>query len=196
MLGSRSGLLVLVLSASSAVSAQPEPVINFKVRHYEVSGMTSAAITQSVLKNTPVKMNGGSYGAVTHNQFSTSYSAVADSHGGCEVKNVSIVLDSTVVLPKLVPSGQSAAVMAEWERYIGALRAHELMHANNGRLTAQTLASRLYDFKSQMPCVQMRARLDRAVKQLIDNMGVWDQQLDANTDHGRTQGAYLRPGFQ
>lgn len=186
----------MMMGVSSFSVAQPEPVINFQIRHYDVSGMTTAEISQSVFKNTPVRINGGRFGAVTHNRFSTSYSAVSTSTGGCEVKNARVVLDSTIVLPRLVQGGHSPNVMAEWERYIGALRAHEQLHANNGKYTAETLASRLYAFKSNLPCTQMRSRLDEAVDRLIQNMGEWDRRLDAETQHGKSQGAFLRPVFR
>ncbi len=193
-------LLVLVLALVAAIptttQAQPEPVINFQIRHYEVAGMTTAEISQSVFQNTPVGMDGGRFAAVTHNRFSTSYSAVATTQGGCEVKNARVVLDSTILLPRLVESGQSARVLAEWNRYIGALRAHEQLHASNGKFTAETLATRLFAFKSHLPCQQMRVKLDQAVDRLIQNMGDWDRRLDSETQHGKSQGVYLRPGFR
>lgn len=189
-------LLALALAAAPAAYSQPEPIINFQVQHYQVSGRTTAEISASVFHNTPVRMNGGKFGAVTRNEFNTGYSAVATSRGGCEVKNARVILNSTVVLPKLVVNGQSRVVLAEFERYLGALRAHEKMHANNGKHTAETVLARLYSFKADMPCREMRVRLDRAVEQLIKNMGIWDQQLDAQTEHGKSQGAYLRPDFR
>lgn len=190
------GLLVLVLATASVAQANPEPTINFNIQHYAVSGSTTAEISASVFKNTPVVMDGNRFGAVTHNQFQTGFSVVPTASGGCEVKNARIVLNSTIVLPNLVRNGQSANVLAEWERYIGALRAHEQMHANNGKYTAETLLNRLYDFKAEMPCPVMKAKLDQAVDRLINNMGAWDQKLDSQTEHGKTQGAFLRPGFR
>lgn len=189
-------LLALGIFAASPVYAQPEPIINFNIQHYSVSGSTTTEISKSVFQNTPVKGNFGRYGAVTHNRFTTNYSSVAMAEGGCEVKNALIQLDSTIVLPQLMEVGQSESVMGEWGRYIGALRAHEMMHANNGKYTAETLASRLYDFKTTLPCAQMRAMLDQAVDRLIKNMGDFDTQLDLQTEHGKTQGAFLRPDFR
>lgn len=189
-------MLALAIAAPSTSQAQPDPIISFKIQHYSVSGMTTAEIGKSVFQNTPVRMNGGTYGAVTHNRFTTSYSSVATAQGGCEVKNAMVQLESTVVLPQLVRAGQSATVLAEWERYIGALRAHEGMHANNGKHIASTLAKRLYDFKSLLPCNQMKAKLDQSVDGLINNMGEWDRQLDLTTEHGKSQGAFLRPIFR
>lgn len=192
----RAALATIGAILVSHAYAAPQPSINFAIRYYDVTGTTTDEIRSAVFRNTPIRIKGVPYGAVTENRFSTGYSAVGTSSGGCEIKNVRIVLDSSITLPRLVPSGQSSAVLAEWDRYIGALRAHEMMHATNGRYTAETVAGRLYDFKAQMPCSQMRDKLDQAVNQLIHNMGVWDQRLDAQTEHGRSQGAFLRPGFQ
>jgi len=192
----RRVFIVAAMAAAPQAYAQPQPTIDFGIRYYDVEGSTTAEIRNSIFRNTPIRINGSPYGAITENRFTTGYSSVGTSSGGCEVKNARVFLDSKITLPRLVPSGQSPAVMAEWERYIGALRAHEMMHATNGRYTAQTVASRLYNFKSQMPCVQMRSKLDTAVNQLIQNMGVWDQQLDAQTEHGKSQGAFLQPGFK
>lgn len=189
-------VLVLAIAAPSIAQAQPEPLINFQIRHYDVAGMSTAEISQSVFKNTPVGIDGGRFAAVTHNRFSTSYSAVTTTQGGCEVKNARVVLESTILLPRLIQGGQSAVVIAEWNRYIGALRAHEQLHASNGKYTAETLASRLYAFKSHLPCQQMRVKLDEAVDRLIQNMGEWDRRLDSETQHGKSQGAFLRPVFR
>ncbi|NVL48654.1 DUF922 domain-containing Zn-dependent protease [Pseudomonas syringae pv. actinidiae] len=192
----RVGLLLLALATASAAQANPEPTINFRIQRYPVTGSTTDEIIAAVFKNTPVVMDGDRFGAVTHNQFQTAFSVVPTASGGCEVKNARIVLDSTIVLPSLVVNGQSPAVLAEWERYIGALRAHELMHANNGKYIAETLIGRLYDFQAQMSCEVMKTMLDQAVDRLINNMGTWDQRLDSQTEHGKTQGAFLRPGFR
>lgn len=189
-------LLFLALGSASGVNAEPEPIISFKIRHYLVKGAGTTEIAQSVYENTPVQMEGGRYGAVTQNQITTSYSAVATGQGGCEVKNARIQLDSTIVLPKLEEDNHSPSVLLEWARYSGALRAHEMQHANNGKYIAETLAGRLYNFKSTLPCHEMRARLDLAVDRLIKNMAVWDKQMDAKTQHGRSQGAFLRPGIR
>lgn len=161
-----------------------------------VVGADTSQIDASIFANTPVLINGNKFGAVTHNVFSTSYATVGTRAGGCEVKNVHVVLDSSIILPKLSLGQYSAAVLAEWQRHIGALTAHEMQHANNGRYTAETIAGRLYNFKSAMPCEVMRPRLDQAIQQLIRNMGAWDERLDRETNHGETQGAYIRKGIK
>jgi predicted secreted Zn-dependent protease len=187
---------MLALLIPAIAMAQPEPIVQFGIEYYEVSGATTAEISKSIFDNTPVRGANGMFGAVTKNQFSTAYSSVSTTNGGCEVKNVRVELASTVVLPELVINGQSQQVFGEWSRYIGALRAHEMQHANNGKYTANTLAGRLYNFKTSLPCKQMRVRLDYAVNELIVNMGRWDQQLDAKTEHGKSQGAFIRIGFK
>lgn len=188
--------LFAVLAFAAPAAASPQPAINFKVQHYLVSGRDTTALERAVFATTPVAMNGQRYGAVTHNEFRTSYSAVGTGDGGCEIKNVRVILDSTIILPKLAPGQYSRAVLAEWSRYIGALTAHEMQHANNGKYTAETIAARLFNFRAPMPCLEMRPKLDRAIDSLIKNMGQWDANLDRDTNHGATQGAFLRKGIR
>lgn len=184
------------LAFCATADAGPAPEINFKIERYKVSGITTTEIDRSIYNNTPVVMGGQRYGAVTHNTFRTSYSAVTTGEGGCEVKNVSVVLDSTVVLPELVPGQHSQAVLNEWRRHLQALTAHEMQHAHNGKYTAETIAGRLFGFHAQMPCSEMKPRLDLAIDQLVNNMGAWDKRLDQTTQHGKTQGAYLQTGIR
>lgn len=49
----------MTIAAASVAQASPEPIINFQIEHYSVTGNTTAAISASVFRNTPVKMNGG-----------------------------------------------------------------------------------------------------------------------------------------
>jgi len=189
-------LASLTVVMSAPLLASPQPTINFQLEHYLVSGASTDELERSIFESTPVFISGRRYGAVTKNEFATSYAAVGTSEGGCEVRNVKVLLNSTVILPKLAPGRYSGALLAEWQRYIGALTAHEMQHANNGKYTAETLAKRLYNFKAPIPCSQMKPKLDQALDRLVKNMGHWDLELDRQTAHGATQGATLKKGVK
>ncbi len=192
----RAPCLLLGLALSAFATAAPAPVINLSVQYYPVTGSTTDEINQSIFSVSPILIRGTRYGAVTKNEFQTGYSRVATEKGGCEVRNVRVVLNSTILLPQLTQGYHSPAVMNEWRRYMAALIAHEQLHALNGKHTAQTLASRLFGFKSDLPCDEMGERLNAAIDKLIDNMGEWDRELDSTTHHGHTQGAFLQNGIR
>ncbi len=180
---------ILFLWHSHSLGA-PKPIVDFSIVYYEVSGRTIPEIHEAMFSNTPIRSEEGIFGGVTANTISASYDLMQTS-SGCEVRNPVVHLKSTVVLPKLSDDYRSAATVREWERFISALRAHELMHAQNGHAIASTLLSRLYIFRSEQTCVAIRGRLDAAVSSLIKNMNEIDRHLDRETAHGATQGAVL-----
>lgn len=176
--------------------ASPAPQIDFAIQHYDVSGATTDEINASIFQNTPVRIDGRKFGALTVNKFSTNYSTINTSSGGCEVKNVRIGLNSKVILPRLANQDVSDGVRAEWFRYINALAEHERLHANNGKQIAETLSKRLFGFASDLSCKETTVLLNRGIDRLIGNMSEWDRALDHATEHGRAQGAYLRGGIR
>jgi len=186
----------LLLAASAPCIGSPAPAVDFGYEYYPVTGATTDEINASIQVQTPIVAGGRKYGAVTRNDFWTNYARVDSPSGGCEVRNVRVKLRTRIVLPSLQPGRRSAAVQAEWGRYIRALHEHEMMHAQNGARTAQTVISRLFRFKSDLSCNEMGPMLDAAVNQLISNISVWDMRFDSETQHGATHGAVLRGGIR
>tara|TARA_R110002124_G_scaffold128157_19_gene288720 strand:+ start:17759 stop:18349 length:591 start_codon:yes stop_codon:yes gene_type:complete len=183
------------LFISEHAHASPEPIIDFSVEYYSVSGRTTDEINRSIFENTPIMMSGRRYGAVTKNDFITNFDQIASRRGGCEVRNVRVELKSKVILPKLTPAYQSNQVSQEWNRYLSALIDHEKLHANNARRTAETLVTRLFGLESDLPCDQMKVKLNQAIDLLVSRMGAWDLRLDQQTSHGAAQGAFLQGGL-
>lgn len=181
----------LLMALSPGISASPAPIVTFKIQHYEVAGQTVAEIKSSMFRNTPVRGLSGNFGAVTVNSFSTTYNLMPTASGGCEVRNPVVALDSVVTLPRLVIGNQTRVVLVEWQRFIGALRAHEMLHAKNGLNIAQTILTRLSTIQTRMPCNQVSVNLNNAIQVLMNNMSEFDRQLDSKTNHGESQGAVL-----
>lgn len=184
-------LLLVLFLVSTGVEAYPTPIVEFRLKHYPVHGQTVAALKQSMFQNTPVRSEQGTYGGVTENSIETTYDLISTADGGCTVRNPMVRLLSVVTLPKLAEPIASGAVAAEWDRFLGALRAHELIHAQNGRSMANTVLKRLNGVRTQSSCDQVSPRLKHAISKLIDNMGEYDRQIDETTNHGETQGAVL-----
>lgn len=188
--------LAIYVAGVQLARAEPIPTIDFSVEYYPVQGMSTDEINRSIFSNSPISISGQKYGAVTRNDFSTGFDRISTPQGGCEVRNVRVRLTSRVMLPQLVNSGQSPQVIHEWNRYIGALIAHEKLHANNAKLTADTLVARLFGLRGHLPCDKMAVSLNTAIDVLVARMGDWDKKLDHETKHGSSQGAFLRGGIR
>jgi predicted secreted Zn-dependent protease len=185
-----AGAMLTALGWHGGSIASPQPIVKFEIVYYEAGGSTISQIHDSMFRNSPIRSDRGTFGGLTTNTIYANYDLMQTARG-CEVRNPVVNLHSVVTLPKLSDDVRSAGTEREWERFIGALRAHELMHARNGHAIARTVLSRLYKFRSRQSCITIKTRLDTAIHTLIANMNEYDRHLDRDTSHGATQGAQL-----
>lgn len=183
-------VFLMAIVGQGTAYGSPQPIVKFDIVYYPAEGRTISEIHDSMYRNSPIRSAEGTYGGLTTNTITANYDLMQTS-SGCEVRNPVVKLKSIVTLPRLTEDVRSVGTVREWERFIGALRAHELMHARNGRSIAKTVLTRLYNFKSAQACEAIRARLDQAISTLIENMNEFDRHLDRDTSHGATQGAAL-----
>jgi predicted secreted Zn-dependent protease len=148
-------------------------------------------IRASMFGNSPVRNGDESFGGVTKSQIWATYDLLNEVDGGCSLRNPSVRVDIKMTLPQLDAGQRSPAVQQEWERFMGALRAHELMHAQNGNFIATTVLTRMMGFKTRLSCAETRPKLNDAIQTLIQRMNDNDKKLDQVTNHGATQGAQL-----
>jgi predicted secreted Zn-dependent protease len=179
------------LLSSRLAWADPSPIVSFDVQHYGVHGQSMEEIRASMFGNSPVRTGEESFGGVTKSQIWATYDLLNEVGGGCSLRNPSVRVEIRMTLPQLDSGQRSPAVQEEWERFMGALRSHELMHAQNGNFIAKTVLSRMVGFKTQLSCAETRPKLNDAIQTLIQRMNDYDKKLDEVTNHGATQGAQL-----
>lgn len=191
----RPMILWLLLSCIPVVAlGDPtgEPVVVFKVEHYPVTGLTISEIQQSISERAPTRNGDTFYSGATVWSLASTYDYVQLANGGCAISNPKVTVEISVSLPSLQDDpNRSPEVIREWTRFYTALRAHELLHAANGKRTAQTLLNRLSGVRTELPCDRLRVVVTDAGQALIKKLGQYDTQLDQQTNHGATQGALL-----
>nr|WP_254797352.1 DUF922 domain-containing protein [Pseudomonas aromaticivorans] len=156
-----------------------------------VYGRTVDDIRRSIIERTPVRNARGSFAANTKSHYKTTYRLVPVSQTGCALRNAAVRVESVVTLPQLAPGTLPPAIAVEWRRYYIALRAHEYLHVESGRESARTTQQWLASMKISGPCHQARPHVRVAIEAYIRKLDERDQHLDAITDHGRAQGAWL-----
>lgn len=183
---------VAAIVLCSVEQALAKPITNFEIQHYPVTGNSIAEIQNSINTNTPVNSGGGKFGGATVWALETEYGTRTTPDGGCSIVEPIVRLNIKVVLPKLVPGSKlSEAGRREWVRFLGALRAHELLHAKNGLYTATTLEKKMTNLRTKVSCERTKEVLNRGSNALIENITQRDRDMDKQTVHGKTQGAYL-----
>ncbi|MGE8066148.1 DUF922 domain-containing protein [Pseudomonas sp. NPDC089569] len=184
-------------SLSNCVSAEPlRPKVNFQISYYPVFGRTIAEIQNSIGQNTPSKDGDVYYAGVTVWDLNSSFEMLS-TPAGCSLTNSQVNLNTTIHLPQLTdPDQVSAGVRTEWVRFSNALKTHEMMHAKNAYRAASTLLNKINLLSTSVPCDRARIIIQDGTDTLIQRITEFDRELDNETEHGRTQGAFLNLGIR
>jgi predicted secreted Zn-dependent protease len=101
-------------------------------------------------------------------------------------------LDLVMTLPRWSPPpGTPADLVSRWERYVAALRVHEEGHLEHGRGAERELRSWSAAFVAP-DCAALDQALSQRFAGILADYQARDREYDARTEHGRSQGAWLR----
>lgn len=151
------------------------PGITFEA--YRVTGANPAAIRESM--NRRRRAEHRSYDAVTHWRIAWKWDR--DSDGNCLLAAARVQFKATVRMPSLVRQGVPGEVLAEWDAYHAALRAHEAGHARNGYEHLEPVRAALRN----ATCTTASA----AARAVIEQASQADRAYDRDTEHGVRTGA-------
>ena len=121
--------------------------------------------------------------------LSYKYTARVPSEGGCAVQTITTALDLKLRMPRWTPaSDASAALVSRWQRYLGALEAHEQGHLQHGRDFERAFLAASRGLRAAS-CDALSALLRARFDELLEQARRRDADYDAQTRHGATQGA-------
>ena len=100
-----------------------------------------------------------------------------------------IDLAAVIKLPQI--TNTTAQQQAQFDKFIAALRVHELGHYEHGKQAAQELDQAILAIPEMDNCQDIGAAADEAGHRILRKYSDIDVQYDAVTSHGRTQGAVL-----
>lgn len=145
---------------------------------------------QSILNAaSPIHKDGKVYFGNTdwHVQWNMWWSEGAG--GSCRITRAKARISATIVLPKLV----NATVVQQnrFDTLAAALRVHELGHYAIGKKAAADIERGILAMAPMDTCAALKAAADELAVETLDQYRAVERQYDADTDHGRTQGAWL-----
>ena len=187
----RMGRILLLWVLAFLAQAAEAAGSTVREQYYTVYGQTVADIQRSIFERTPMRNARGAFAGNTKSNFRTTYRLIALPQQGCTVANAVVKVESVVTLPQLAPAVRSPAVETEWRRYYAALRAHEYLHVQNGEESARTAQQWLAGVKTRWSCAEAKPQVSAAIRSFLLRLDERDQQMDAATEHGRSQGAWL-----
>ncbi|MES2944849.1 MAG: DUF922 domain-containing protein [Pseudomonadota bacterium] len=159
--------------------------LQIAVNHYEVQGHDQGSLLRSLRANGP----NGFHGFASWN-VSYEYTTKPD-RDACQIISVRLKVSGKILMPRWIDASAAPVQLQQrWGEYYAALKRHEDGHIQHGRELALLVNERLMGLGS-LPCDQMQARTQVEFQRLYDNLKTRDQEYDARTQHGKSQGIAL-----
>lgn len=179
-------LLVFALSAQSALAEVSESLANqtYEVRHR--SGQTLFAAISAV---SPYREGGRVFHGHTDWHVSWRFWWNERPDGACTFTSVKTTVTGTIGLPALISTDKSA--LEQFGKYTAALRIHEQGHYKFGTDAAHEIDRRISALPTMASCSTLESEANRIGHQILEDYQARERAYDIDTQHGRTQGAWL-----
>ena len=184
----RFPLLALAALAISA-GARAEVHETLDTGHYEAYAQHGRSLALALNEASPFRPGNQVFHSATAWTMDWKLQPIAAADGRCRTAGVRIDLRGEMLLPRLL--GGSLAQQERFESYLVRLREHELGHFEIGREAARELEKTLYALKPSSSCADLQAAARSEGARLLAKYEEMGDAYDRQTQHGRTQGAWL-----
>lgn len=175
-------------------SAVPDPAIRVRERvvHYEVEGGTVEEIRRSLDRGARRTEEGRFRGTT---QWNVRWRYRYEPRGGsCVVADVDVWLEVTTTLPRWRGSARAGPeVVRWWAAYTASLEAHEAGHRDYAVGAANEVLRAVRNLRTST-CAHMPDEANARARWIVERYRELNRRYDAETRHGRTQGAGWPPG--
>ena len=154
---------------------------------YRVTGQTEAEVLASLREGGPRAGDEVFFG-VTETELDVRYRR-APAEVGCVLVDVEVWLSVVVKLPEWAPGADAdRGLQRDWGRFLRALAGHEDRHRVIAEGGAQKLHDQLVGLR-RASCDQLEAEAQRRLQRAEIEIPGAHRRYDAETGHGRTEGA-------
>jgi predicted secreted Zn-dependent protease len=183
-------VVALFTAGAGMVDALADPVVTQTFDYYDVDGATAQELRAELDRRGPIDgTEHRRFDAVTHwyVRWRFTYENVG---GGCEITTVSTNADITYAFPRLRhQSAAPAALRRAFAGYLKNLLVHEKGHAQVGIDIAARIEAAIRRLPSAPTCPVLDDAANDLGHALIKEANQLDIDYDAQTQHGKTQGA-------
>jgi predicted secreted Zn-dependent protease len=178
----------LLLAAACAGAARAEVAESISYVYYDAPVASGQTLLSALNGASSIRQNGRIYHGYTkwHVRWHFWWQ---ESRSSCRITRVRTTVTSTVTLPRIV--GGTAAQKREFERFNAALKEHELGHAAIGKEAADTVDREIRALAEKRNCQELERAANGRGNEVIREFQEKEKRYDAETKHGREQGAWL-----
>jgi predicted secreted Zn-dependent protease len=178
---------------AALVTLVPTPDGVRETRRYEryvIHGATTEALATQMEALGPQHGTDEIAPALTRSERGASLTYQSDAKA-CRISGVTVTLNVTIILPVWdIPRDASAALRAEWDRFLGALERHELGHRAIALDGAHKLADALSRLRGRT-CDALHTAAEYASRDEAAATRAEQIAYDDSTRHGLLQGTAL-----
>jgi predicted secreted Zn-dependent protease len=160
--------------------------------YYEVEGDTPHALAMQLDQRGP-RARGQRFFGMTEWEVNAEY-RWRERPNGCAIDELTVHVAVQTHLPRWRrPAHASSSLRGAWSRFLAALDGHEDGHRALAEEAAESIRRRLATLRTRT-CRRIEAQAHREMLALLDEYERRNLAYDAETGHGRTQGAVWPPG--
>lgn len=175
--------------ATCAEAAVPPDVVT---EYYSIRGTSSAELRAEMTVRGPRDRRGLPRDALARWRVDWHY-PFQRTASGCATGPSQVTVKTTYVLPQWSDQASaSGELQRQWSCYLAAIVAHEDGHRAHGRDAAAQIEALLPTLPAQPTCAEMDALANAEGQRVLQQFRELDDEYDAKTRHGATQGAVFR----
>ena len=180
----------------AVLDSYPHDVIGrTSVMYYDIHGRTIAELHADMRRQGP-KLADSSFVAETLSPMRWEWHVQAEGTSACAIHDPRVYVNAQILLPRWTPPADTEpGVFAEWNRFIAALETHEAGHKNISAKAGSDIVKQVSALSGS--CSAIGTRANDIARIVIERANIEQQQYDAETHHGLTQGTSFgirRPG--
>lgn len=164
---------------------------SLRFKYYTATHRPGSTLLTALNTSSPIRHEGKVFHGYTAWNVTWQFRWWEESDGRCRLTENHTRLAVEITLPRL--NTPDAGARTAFDRYLNALKAHEMEHVKIGRRTAERIDRGILQLPPMASCRELETTANELGMSLIQEAIVEEKQMDQQTGHGRRQGAVLPP---
>ena len=182
-------ILFMIIWAAMAWPLKADVYESIEYTYYNANADSSRSLLSILNSSTPIRIDGKFFHGYTYWHVKWYFRWSEKPDGSCKISSVTAELTCNIQLPNLL--GATSKQGDQFDRYLSALRIHELGHCQIGKKAAATIDQKILSLPEMSNCNDLRVAGNDIGNQTLREYKEKVKQYDAKTEYGRSQGAWL-----
>lgn len=176
-------------AAIDSTMPRAEIIENLAYTHYTADADSTRSLPSILNASSPLRHDGSVVYGYYNSNNSWKLRWFRKPDGRCKITKVTIEITGEITLPRL--EGGTYAQRARFDTFLSALRVHELGHHDINKEAAAAIGRKILSLPEMTSCTALESAANDLGQQTINEYKERTVRYDAETNHGRSQGARL-----